>query len=379
VVRPVDAATVAAVFDPARLTLARESAAYSKRDLAEAIGRTPSAVTQYEAGLSRPSGPVIDACAAVLSVPIGFFATGRPRLQLDIGDAHFRSLRSARAAERRRALTMVELVWELTGQLTHHVRLPPLDLPDLTSSLTEPAAAARTLRAAWNMAPGPVPHMVRLLESRGLIVAFLDFSDSGRVDAFSTAAGGRPIIVLTTEKGTMLRTRFTAAHELAHLVLHTEVIPGDVAHERQADAFAAEFLMPAAEIASELPTRIDLPALLRLQQRWGTSVSALLYRCRELGTLTEASYKRAMMKISRLGWRTREPGEEFPIERPALLARAFELASTRGVTIPTFAEALQLPPARVRALFGMTDTRPLLRLVKNSSDTRTDHQHQTTF
>lgn len=366
-VRAVDAATVAVVFDPARLTLARESAACSKKDLAEAIGRAPSALTQYEAGLSRPSGPVLEACAQVLDVPVGFFATGRPRLRLDVGDAHFRSLRSARAAERRRALTMVELVWELTEQLTRHVRLPALDLPDFGDDPPDPAAAARELRRAWNLPPGPVPHLVRLLESRGVIVAFLDFSDSGRVDAFSTAVGGRPIIVLTTEKGTMLRTRFTAAHELAHLVLHADVIPGDVAHERQADAFAAEFLMPAAEIISELPTRIDLAALLGLQQRWGVSVAALLYRCRELGTLTEASYKRAMMRISRLGWRTREPGEELPLERPALLDRAFDLAATRGVTVATLADTLQLPPARIRALMGMPDPRPQLHLVTTRS------------
>lgn len=366
-VRSVDGTTVAAVFDPARLTLAREVVAYSKKELAGAIGRAPSAVTQYEAGLSRPSGPVLEACADVLGVPVGFFATGRPRLPLDVGDAHFRSLRSARAAERRRALTMVGLVWELTEQLTRHVRFPELHLPDLGDAVADPTAAARALRAAWNMAPGPVPHLVRLLESQGVIVAFLDFSGSGRVDAFSTAVGGRPIIVLTTEKGTMLRTRFTAAHELAHLMLHADVIPGDITHERQADAFAAELLMPAAEIIGELPTRIDLSALLSLQQRWGVSVAALLYRCRELGTLTEASYKRAMMRISRLGWRTHEPGGEYPLERPALLTRAFELASTRGLTISALSEALQLPPARIRALLGVIDSRPQLRLVTDNT------------
>lgn len=74
-VRPADGTTVAGVFDPARLTLARESAAYSKKHLAEAIGRTPSAMTQYEAGLSRPSGPVLDACANTLGVPVGFLPT----------------------------------------------------------------------------------------------------------------------------------------------------------------------------------------------------------------------------------------------------------------------------------------------------------------
>ncbi len=360
--RGADAATVAAAFDPARLTLARQAVGWTKKDLAEAINRTPAAVTQYESGSSRPSAAVLAACAMKLAVPIGYFATGRPRLPLDVGDAHFRSLRSARASERLKALTAVEMVWEITEQLSRYVRLPAVDLPAL-GEVTDPVEAARAVRIAWGLPAGPVPHVVRLLESKGLVVAFLDFSGSGRVDAFSTAAGGRPIVVLTADKGSMLRTRFTAAHELGHLLLHGEVVPGDVSHERQADAFAAEFLMPAAQIAEELPVRVDLPALLRLQQRWGVSVSALLYRCRELGTLSEGSYKRAMMKISRLGWRTNEPGAEAELERPALLARAFDLAASRGVTAGTFAEALQLSTVQIRALLGVADHRPVLTVV----------------
>jgi Zn-dependent peptidase ImmA (M78 family)/transcriptional regulator with XRE-family HTH domain len=366
VVRSADGATVAAVFDPARLTLARQAAGLSKKELAESIGRTPAAVTQYEAGLARPSGVVLDICAVELGVPVGFFARGRPRLPLDVSDAHFRSLRSARVGERLRALATVELVWELTEQLTRHVRLPAIDLPDLgeaPDAAPDPQAAARAVRAAWHLPAGPVPHLVRLLEARGIVVAFLNFSDADRVDAFSTSAGGRPIVVLTADKGSALRTRFSAAHELAHLLLHTDVIPGDIGHEREADAFAAEFLMPAADITPELPTRVDLQALLDLQQRWGVSVAALLYRCRELGTLSEASYKRAMMRISRLGWRTHEPGDHRPAERPALLTQAFDLAAGNGVTIGVLADTLQLPVPAIRALLGMADHRPVLHLV----------------
>lgn len=365
--RSADGRTVAAAFDPARLALARQAAGWSKKELAEAISRTPAAVTQYEAGLVCPLGAVLDKCAAELGVPVGFFARGRPRLPLDICDAHFRSLRSARAAERLRALATVEFVWELTEQLSRYVRLPALGLPDLGAAAVDPQTAARAVRAAWGMHPGPLPHMVRLLESKGIVVAFLDFSCSGRVDAFSTVAGGRPIVVLTADKGSTLRTRFTAAHELAHLLLHTEVVPGDISHEREANAFAAEFLMPAAEIVTELPTRVDLSALLRLQQRWGVSVTALLYRCRELGTLSEASYKRAMMRISRLGWRAHEPGgDDLSVERPALLSRALDLAASRGVTIATLGDALQLPAVKVRTLLGMTDDRPLLHVVPSA-------------
>lgn len=361
--RSADGTTVAAVFDPARLTLARQAAGRSKKALAETVGTTPAEVTQYETGQARPPGAVLVACAAALDVRVGFFARGRPLLALDVGDAHFRSLRSARAADRLRALATVELLWELTEQLTRHVRLPPVELPGLGDAATDPRSAARAVRAAWELSPGPVPHLVRLLESKGLVVAFLGFCDARHVDAFSTTAGRRPTVVLTTDNGSALRTRFSAAHELAHLLLHTHALPGDVRHEREADAFAAEFLMPAAEIAAELPTRVDLPALLRLQRRWGVSVAALLHRCRDLGTLTETSYQRAMIRISRLGWRTQEPEAALRTERPALLARTFDLATSQAVTVGTLSDALQLPAATIRSLLGMANDRPALQVV----------------
>lgn len=365
-VRSADGATVAAVFDPARLTLARQAAGWSKKALAETIGAAPAAVSQYEAGLARPSGTVLASCAAALGVRVGFFARGRPRLPLDVTDAHFRSLRSARAADRLRALATVELFWELTEQLTRHVQLPPLDLPDLGEEVTDPRSAARDLRAAWGMASGPVSQLVRLVESKGVVVAFLNFSEAGRVDAFSTSAGHRPTIVLSGDQSSALRTRFSAVHELAHLLLHTEVIPGDSRHEREADAFAAEFLMPAAEITAELPSRVDLQTLRRLQRRWGVPIVALLHRCRELRTLSEASYQRAMMRLSRLGWRTQEPAGVLRTERPALVVQAFDVAADRGVTVGTLADALQLPAATVRTLLGMANDRPDLQVVPSS-------------
>ena len=56
----------------------------------------------------------------------------------------------------------------------------------------------------------------------------------------------------------------TAAHELGHLLLHGDAAPGDVIQEKEADAFAAEFLTPAEVIGPELPVRMDLKALERL-------------------------------------------------------------------------------------------------------------------
>jgi Zn-dependent peptidase ImmA (M78 family)/transcriptional regulator with XRE-family HTH domain len=361
----VDAFAAAQAFAPARLTMARELAGLRKRDLADAIGRTAAAVSQYELGQSRPSGETLDRCATTLDVPVSFFTTGRPHLLLDTASAHFRSLRSTTAHQRQQALAHVELLWELIDQLDQVVELPPVDL-GVTLGLRpgEPAVTARMVRKAWDVPGGPVVHLVRTLESRGVVLTQLPDVDAETIDAFSAAPHPRPMIVLS-RKGNPMRQRFSVAHELGHLLLHPEPAPGSRVHEREANTFAAELLMPAAEIRDRLPTPVDITALKDAADGYGVSVAALAYRGKDLGVYSESTLRRIMATLAKLGWRTDEPaGSRYPGERPELLTRAAGLAATHGLPLPLLAGRLHLPLPRLRDLLGMPAPRPHLRLVR---------------
>ena len=353
---------VTRAFAPARLTMARELAGLRKRDLAAAIDRTAAAVSQYELGQSRPSGETLRRCAAALDVPVSFFTTGRPHLRLDTASAHFRSLRSTTAHQRQQALAHVELLWELIDQLDQVVELPAVDLgpPDLPA---DPTAAARLVRDAWTVPAGPVVHLVRTLERRGIVLTRLPGVDAETIDAFSAALHGRPMIVLS-HKGNPMRQRFSVAHELGHLLLHPEPAPGSRVHEREANTFAAELLMPAAEIRDRLPTPVDVTALKEIADGYGVSVAALAYRGQDLRVYSESTLRRTMATLTGLGWRTSEPvGSRYPGERPELLTRATELAATHGLPLGLLADRLHLPLPRLRDLLGMPAPRPRLRLV----------------
>ena len=82
--------------------------------------------------------------------------------------------------------------------------------------------------------------------------------------------------------------------------MHRNAQPGDVRHEREADQFAAEFLMDAARIEPTLPRRIDFTRLISLQSYWGVSVEALLSRSRELGVMSDPTHRRARIKRNEL-------------------------------------------------------------------------------
>ncbi|MDA0163148.1 ImmA/IrrE family metallo-endopeptidase [Solirubrobacter ginsenosidimutans] len=321
----------AALFDPSRLRLARELCGLRKVELARLAEVTPAAITQYEGGQNRPSPATLARLALALGQPASFFVQdGRPQMQPDAAAAFFRSLRATPQLERQRAVAWAELTWELVAVLERRVRFPKLDLPD-DLHLGEHAdpdaieAAADAVRSRWAIPPGPIAHVVRLIEAHGGVIARLPGGDD-RLSAFSQWIAGRPIVMLSPDRDDRARLRFDSAHELGHLVLHADPEPGNRTLERQADAFAGALLMPRDEILEELPKRWDFRTFAALKRRWGVSLAALLYRARELGRLTENSYRWAVTTLSRQYGRRKEPIHLGPVEQPKLLSRAAELA-----------------------------------------------------
>ena len=320
------------LFDCERLTLARRLRGLRKNQLAQAVGTTPKAIGQYEAGVQRPEEPTVRRLAIALGVPVEFFQSGRSPVSMD--GAHFRSLRSTTQIERDQALAYGRIATDVVAVLERLVDLPEVDLPEYPVSPEEiagpgPAEAARLTRKALVERAGPVPHVVRLLESHGVLVLVLPRA-AERVDAFSVGVHPRPMVFFNPAKGDYWRNRFDAAHELGHLVMHADAEPGEKIVEDQAHRFAAEFLMPEADIAGELPAGPDWDRLAELKASWGVSMAALLYRARTLGIMTESAYRNAMSALSSRGWRRREPGPARPLEQPTMLTRALEVVEGAG-------------------------------------------------
>jgi Zn-dependent peptidase ImmA (M78 family)/transcriptional regulator with XRE-family HTH domain len=364
-------------FHPPRLTQARHLAGMTKKEVAQGIGKSPAAIGQYETGSSKPRVELLPRLAEVLDVPVQFFLAGRPMGKLDTSMAHFRALRSTSGAQRNKALGFAGQTWELTYALEKRVRLPLVDLPGFaggeihpgTDLPGDPVGAAQELRKRWQLGKGPLRHLVRQMEAHGVVVVSPPEADQAtvKIDAFASGGLPRPLVVLTPNRADdVYRHRFSAAHELGHLVLHA-ASTGDARQEREADAFAAEFLTPRTSILPHLPRRMDLAQLADLSRTWGVSVKSLIYRCRELGLASEATASRAYQRLNALSGQpgfSAEPVSGFPGEQPVMLRQAFELAERdQNLTIRELARELAWKPARVRELLGVPDSRPVLRLV----------------
>jgi len=365
-------------FDKNRLRQAREFKMLSKQALADLIGVSAAAVSQYESGSSSPRPELIPVLAQRLDVRPEFFVSGRPQMHLPVNQAFFRSLRSTTAKQRLKATAYTEQLWELVEAVESHVRLPEVALPGFAggeiapgSIPSDPVAAAQALRRAWRLGFGPVPHIVRLLESKGVVVAIASEGADGvaRIDAFSTLCFARPLVVLSLDrKDDVFRYRYTAAHELGHLVLHEDAAGGDPTIEREANRFAAEFLTPARSINPLLPARVDFKRLLSLSAEWGVSVKSLIYRGQEVGLYSEATARRAYIRLNELtlqGLIPSHPVRNYPGEVPGMLRQAVDLAATNGVSIHMLAKQLAWKPEHLCQMLGVADERPVLHLVRN--------------
>jgi len=360
-----DASSAASLFDPTRLRIARQAAMIRKKDLAEKIGVSAAAVSQYENGTTSPSPRVVAALALALGQPASFFASDRPLGEATATLAHFRSLRSTTKQERDRAFAHALLTWELAQVMQRYVRLPPLDLPgELSLDPDEPPVAveraARAARQMMGVGEGPVANVVRLLESRGVVCTRLP-AQTRRVFAFSCEFPERPVVVLSTERFHRAAGRFDAAHELGHLLMHHDEEPGTHAVERQANVFASEFLAPTSQIADDLPSRGDWKKLLELKEVWGISIQALLYRARSLAVMSENTYRRAITELNARGWRKEEPGDEGRAEQPVLLSKALDVIRDRGISLDELSDIARLPVDTIVSIVA-PDERPVLDL-----------------
>jgi Zn-dependent peptidase ImmA (M78 family) len=209
-------------------------------------------------------------------------------------------------------------LWEISAFLAELVRFPEPNIPPLSLdhgdaySLPEIEHIATQTRRHWQLGDGPIANVVALLETHGAVLSRFAMG-SENVDAFSCWLSKRPYIVLGSGKQSAVRSRFDAAHELAHLILHQDVSQEDLESpkvrtrvEREANQFAGAFLLPRPSLLAEFYSN-RLSHLQGLKRRWRVSMQALAHRAMQIGALDEDQYINFRKQMSSQKWLTSEP------------------------------------------------------------------------
>lgn len=345
--------------NPTRIAFARRRRGLTQAALATLLEVSSRTVRSYEGQEPPAPGPRLSAIAEVLRFPEEFFLQDHIEFP-DAAAVSFRALSRMSASVRDRALGAGALGMELMHWVEQRFVLPQSDLPDVRAVAGRSAvpvdpisAAAADLRMAWGLGTAPIRNLVHLLELHGVRVLSLSI-DSLDVDAFSWWHNDTPFMFLNTRKSAE-RSRFDAAHELAHLVLHRHGGPQlSRSAEAEADQFASAFLMPADPLLASTAPSVALDEILRLKTRWGVSMAAMTYRLHKLGRLSEWAFRTNYSELGRRGMLKKEPMPR-PRETSQVLAKVFASLRTDGIVKRDVARDLNVFPEEIDALvFGLT-------------------------
>lgn len=338
-------------LDPERIRTARLRRGMTMVELADQLGMSARRIRSYEKDGAPPAAAT--ALAGALRFPAAFFSRrGTP----DLTDRRiaFRAGRSTTKRQRDAAIASGALGVEIGSWISSQFTLPDVSLPDFSHE--PPKLAAILLREAWSLGTRPLPNLLQLCESRGARVFGLpELAES--VDAFSFWRDGLPYVFLARRK-TPERTRFDLAHELGHLVLH-RYSDGESQSvtEREADAFASEFLIPRASIREYLPYNPSIEALLAVKTSFQTSAMALAHSVHKTGWMSDWVYRSACIWLSQRGYRRGEPNGMTHHERSRLFPLVFASTEHGKVSAYKIANELELPRSDVHALTFGTELR----------------------
>ena len=196
---------------------------------------------------------------------------------------------------------------------------------------------------------GPIPNMARLLENAGVRIILLP-AKTAKLDGFATWFDDVPCVMIDSDS-VASRMQFDYAHELAHLIFDMDSTPEDVLVERRANRFASAFLMPAESFRIDCPRSYRQPLFVSVKKYWYVSIAAALYRARELGILSENSYKSAQIIRSRAGTRIQEE-EEFAHALPSVLNQAMKLIC-HDVRLDEMAQELGMDMYALRSILEL--------------------------
>ncbi len=262
---------------------------------------------------------------------------------------------------RKRITRRLEWLSDIVKYVSEFVDLPSVALPQIdfdpsSSDMEQVERAADALRDFWRLGREPVHDVSALMENYGIILVREPVRCED-MDAVSCWQFGRPFVLYSSEVEGGPRNYFNLAHELAHVLLHSSV---EVTHEnialieKQANRFANAFLLPQVSFSREV-LGTSLNHFIFLKERWGVSIAAMAYRCKDLGILNPNQFTYVMKQLNAKGIRSREPlDDRLPIRAPNLVNSCMRLILDNGIKSPTeIVDSLALNPEVIESLSGL--------------------------
>lgn len=320
----------------ARLKRARAASGLSMKALGEQAGVSANMIKKYEHDVSMPSSGVLLKLGQALDVRSEYFF--RP-VNVKLTRVEYRKRAKTPASVLKRieadVLDQAER-WQELSNLWPRFPVSKFGniqgLPNRLDDLGQIEKVAERVRMAWKLGMNPIPDLVDLFESHGVLVIVTEVEDRANFSGLQAVVAKQPVIVVSANwPGD--HQRFTLAHEFGHLLLHKRLDPA-LDEEKACNRFAGAFLLPAASARRQLGEKrhnLEPYELYLLKHEFGLSMQACLYRATDLGVIDESVRKRLFMRFSAQGWRKKEPGKACPGERTVLFQQLVHRALGEGI------------------------------------------------
>ena len=289
-----------------RLKSARVMRGLSQDELVELLGGslTKMTISKYEQGRVMPTMPNYIALAGALGLGMDYFT--RP-FKVELTEVEFRkkSRLSVKAenAVKETVLDQVERYVEIEDTVHAQTSFVNPIGRRLVASYDDAVLAADDVRQAWGIPESGIQNVTELLEARGVKVIEIDAPED--FDGTSALIDGvTPVIVLNQKFNTgqrpsahaftTERKRFTALHELGHIMMQFPSGMEQREQERLCHSFASEMLISTRmlrTILGERRTDISIQELKGIQANFGMSAEALMHKAMEAGIIKRYKYE----------------------------------------------------------------------------------------
>lgn len=276
-----------------RLKNARKMRGLSMDELSKNMNNLISkqAISKYENGKMLPDSSVLIAFSHSLAQPIDYFF--RPfTFQIDSIEFRKKSRLSIKKIE-----SVKEQIIDLLERYIEIEEICAIDTSFSHASFFKIASSedvfisAKKLKNEWELGEDGINNVIEMLEERGVKVLEIDADAS--FDGLSSMVNNKHSVIVVNKNCSSERKRFTILHELGHLVLNFDKEINSKNQESLCNLFASEMLISSIVFKQIIGTArhdISYQELRVIQEQFGISIDALMYKAKDLGIISENRY-----------------------------------------------------------------------------------------
>lgn len=282
-----------------RLRGARIKSKMSMEELSHKIGGLVSkqSISRYEAAIMMPSSTVLLAFADALGVEPDYLV--RP-YTFDMGSVNISFRKQYKVGAKDVAALKVniqdeiERYLEIEDILGVRVEVKRPEVASRLSTREDMIQCAKDTRKIWNLGGDAISNIQDTLETNGVKVIFTP-GPEGFDGVSGIVNDSHYIIVLNSNISMVERRRFTALHELGHLLFNSNIDPELSEHDKEklCHDFASEMLLPedALKFMYSPGSKLNLKSLIYLQETYGISLDAIFHKFHDMGIMGDGKYR----------------------------------------------------------------------------------------